>query len=198
MIVQSAETGNPHFVILQTDHARMSGQLARAFGNASFADIVPREVVAYAVAHHDEGWAELDARMLQDPDTGLPYHLTKTPLPRIIETGSGSPILTKSTTHTAVALQHAHVWPISWSLWFVGQGVHRSDSAAIQGAGDGAACRRIGTARTAQRDWPLILVTAGWIVADFLFTNYKLLQFLTRWRCIFIWFTLRHGLSRHS
>ena len=42
MIVQTAAPGRPHFIIRQTDHARMSGQLALAFGNARFAPLEPR------------------------------------------------------------------------------------------------------------------------------------------------------------
>lgn len=91
MIIQTAPDGQPRFVIRQTDHARMSGQLARAFGNAQFASPEPREPLEFVVAHHDEGWAELDALAKQDPLTGLPYHLTQTPLAELVGTGSGSP-----------------------------------------------------------------------------------------------------------
>lgn len=91
MIVQSAPAGKPHFVILQTDHARMSGQFAAAFGNEQFAALAPRQAMEFVSGHHDEGWAELDSRVLQDPETGLPYNLVKTPLPELVRTGSGSP-----------------------------------------------------------------------------------------------------------
>lgn len=91
MIIQTAPDGQPRFVIRQIDHARMSGQLARAFGNERFASPEPREPMEFVVAHHDEGWAELDALAKQDPATGLPYHLTQTPLADLVGTGAGSP-----------------------------------------------------------------------------------------------------------
>lgn len=91
MIVQTAAQGQPHFVIRQIDHARASGTLAEAFGNAEFTQLAPREPMLYMVAHHDEGWQALDDQLLLDPQTRLPYHLTKTPILKLIETGGGSP-----------------------------------------------------------------------------------------------------------
>ncbi len=91
MIVQSAETNDAHFVICQTDHAAVSAELARAFGNERFAPLDPADLMAFVVAHHDDGWSELDAQWLQDPATGLPYNLVKTPLDKLVRTGSGSP-----------------------------------------------------------------------------------------------------------
>ncbi len=91
MIVQSAPEGQPRFVIEQTDHARMCGQLARAFGNAEFATLDPREPMEYIVTHHDEGWAALDAQAKRDRNTGLPYHLTQTPLADLVDTSARSP-----------------------------------------------------------------------------------------------------------
>ena len=91
MIVQTAPEGEPHFVILQVDHTRLAGDLARGWGNASFVALEPRDLMEFAVTHHDQGWEALDQRFLQDPDTGLPYHLVKTPLPDLVSTSAGSP-----------------------------------------------------------------------------------------------------------
>jgi hypothetical protein len=91
MIVQTAAQGQPHFVIRQTDHARTSGMLAESFGNAEFAPLSPREPMIFMVAHHDEGWQPVDDQWLLDPQTRLPYHLTKTPILKLIETGGESP-----------------------------------------------------------------------------------------------------------
>jgi hypothetical protein len=91
MIIQTAPPHQPHRVIYQTDHAAMSGQFAAAFGNEQFAGLSPHEPMVYVAAHHDDGWTAVDARAEQDPNTGLPYHLTQTPLPYLIETSAGSP-----------------------------------------------------------------------------------------------------------
>jgi hypothetical protein len=91
MIVQSTPEGKPHFVIEQVDHCRMSGQLAKKFGNADFNTPVPHDLLTYIVAHHDEGWEAVDALREQSPTTGLPHHLTQTPLPYLVKTSKASP-----------------------------------------------------------------------------------------------------------
>ena len=91
MIIQTTPENTPHLVIIQTDHALMSGVFAAAFGNAEFAPIYPAEAMIYVSGHHDEGWAPIDARVEQDKNTGLPYHLTATPLPYLVQTSAGSP-----------------------------------------------------------------------------------------------------------
>ncbi len=91
MFIQSAPAGEAHFVIKQIDHARLSGTLARAFGGGGFAPLAPADPMHYMVAHHDEGWQFLDDAPPFDPATGLPYHLTQTPLPLLLRTGKGSP-----------------------------------------------------------------------------------------------------------
>ena len=91
MIVQQASPGEPHFVIAMQQHTAFAGSLAAHFGNEAFRGLEPAEPMQFIVDHHDEGWAELDAAAPQNPDTGLPYNLTATPLPQIISTSAGSP-----------------------------------------------------------------------------------------------------------
>jgi hypothetical protein len=56
----------------QVNHAWVSGQLARAWGNDTFAVPAPREVVCLAAEQHDIGWADYDMFPDFDPVTGLP------------------------------------------------------------------------------------------------------------------------------
>lgn len=92
MIVQTAPEGASHLVIEQLEHTRMAGRLAAAFGNAAFASPSPKALMEYLVTHHDQGWESVDHEMPQDPETGLPYNLVKTPLPLLLRTGPSSPI----------------------------------------------------------------------------------------------------------
>lgn len=110
MIVQSAPEGHPRFVIAQTAHARMAGQLAAAFGNDRFAPLDPAEPLIFCVAHHDEGWAALDAQARQDPATGLPYHLTQTPLAELVATGAGSPDFNARHHPLSGLISSMHTW----------------------------------------------------------------------------------------
>ena len=94
MIVQPPAGGAadaPHFVIAMHQHTAFAGSLAASFGNDDFAGLEPAEPMQFIVDHHDAGWADLDALAPQDPDTGLPYNLTATPLARIVSTSAGSP-----------------------------------------------------------------------------------------------------------
>ena len=91
MIVQTAGPGQPAFVMTMAEHTQFAAALAEHFGNEVFAEPAPRDLVLYLIAHHDAGWAALDARALRDPDTGLPFHLVHTPLAEIAKTSSASP-----------------------------------------------------------------------------------------------------------
>ena len=91
MIVQNAPEGAPRFVITMLQHTTFAGQLARHFGNDDFAPLEPREPLEFVVANHDRGWDEFDGGATQDPDTGLPYNLTATPITDIVATSAGSP-----------------------------------------------------------------------------------------------------------
>jgi hypothetical protein len=56
----------------QASHAWLSGQLARAWGNAAFAAPAPREEVVLGATQHDIGMAAWDRTPERHPDTGLP------------------------------------------------------------------------------------------------------------------------------
>ena len=71
----------PGVVIGQPAHAWVSGQLARAWGNAAFPPPVPREAVCLAADQHDVGWADADLAPLLDPATGRPAPFTAVPRP---------------------------------------------------------------------------------------------------------------------
>jgi len=110
MIIQSAPEGQARFVIEQVDHARMAGRLAEAFGNAEFAPLEPREPLVFMIAHHDEGWAPLDAQAKRDPQTGLPYHLTQTPLDDLLPTNTGSPDFNERYHPLSGLISSMHTW----------------------------------------------------------------------------------------
>jgi hypothetical protein len=63
-------------VIGQPAHAWVSGQLARAWGNAAFPAPEPSEPVCLAAEQHDVGWADADLAPPLDPATGRPAPFT--------------------------------------------------------------------------------------------------------------------------
>ncbi|MGH7458719.1 MAG: DUF3891 family protein [Longimicrobiaceae bacterium] len=75
MIVRELREGLALFD--QQEHARLSGEMARAWGRPPFA-AVPEEVVV-AARVHDDGWPEWDRHPRLDPRSGRPHDYTATP-----------------------------------------------------------------------------------------------------------------------
>jgi hypothetical protein len=69
----------PDLVIGQPAHAWVSGQLARAWGNAGFPAPAPREAVCLAADQHDVGWSDADLAPRLDLATGRPAPFTAVP-----------------------------------------------------------------------------------------------------------------------
>jgi Protein of unknown function (DUF3891) len=67
-------------IIGQPAHAWVSGQLARAWGNAAFPAPSPREPVCLAAEQHDVGWAEADLVPALGPQ-GRPRSFLEQPRP---------------------------------------------------------------------------------------------------------------------
>lgn len=178
MIVQTALPGQPRFIIRQTDHARMSGQFARAFGNAAFAPLEPRDAMIFITAHHDEGWEAIDANAGRDPNTGLPYHLTQTPMADLIASGARSPDFNERFHPVAGLISSMH----TWGLWngryglsdrIIINNVPESVKPAALKMLDGELARQTRLkARIAEDSGTAHLASAAWA-----FHNYKLLQF---------------------
>ena len=66
-------------VIRQTDHALLSGFLAREWGNADFKRPELFESFCLAAREHDNGWGEWEQSPQLDPKTRLPYTFMSIP-----------------------------------------------------------------------------------------------------------------------
>jgi hypothetical protein len=71
-----AETDTGWILIRHPDHAFLAGQFAEAWGNETFPRPEPFDRMAFAVAHHDDGWMARDAAPVLTPD-GKPEGFTK-------------------------------------------------------------------------------------------------------------------------
>lgn len=80
-------------LISQVDHARISGELAAAWGNEHAAPVIcppdcdspgpllaVREEVVAAIAHHDDGWRDWEAAPTLDPEHHRPRSFMEMPL----------------------------------------------------------------------------------------------------------------------
>lgn len=75
----------------QSSHAWLSGQLARAWGNAHFGRVDPLEEVCLAAEQHDIGMATWDLRPELNPDTGLPRSFMEMDIETHLELWSAAP-----------------------------------------------------------------------------------------------------------
>jgi hypothetical protein len=60
-------SGDLCWLVTQHEHARVSGELARTFGNTHFAAIDPAGPVQQAIRHHDAGWPLHDDQPTLNP-----------------------------------------------------------------------------------------------------------------------------------
>lgn len=78
MIVRK-ELKDRAFCITQLHHSRMTGELARLWGNATVGQMEPKEPVRIAAALHDIGWTSWEQDVQLNPETGHPYNFLDMP-----------------------------------------------------------------------------------------------------------------------
>jgi Protein of unknown function (DUF3891) len=190
MIIQSVERGSPHFVIRQVDHARMCGQMARAFGNDRFAPLEPRELMEFVAENHDEGWRPFDDNPQRDPKTNLPYAFTNMPIEDRVSIGQASPDFNEQHHPYCGLLSSMHYWGVYHDRY----GINKT-SAIDQMPAEAQ------TPLRAMLDLELVRqerlkaalakdpATAPWVEEARLMHNYKLLQFFD---LLALYFNTRH------
>ena len=178
MIVQTASEGKPHLVVTQIDHARMSGQFARAFGNDEFAGLEPCRAVEFVAGHHDEGWDETDRMVLRDLNTNLPYHLTQTPLTELVKTSARSPEFNEQHHPYSGILSSMHTYGLFHGRYGLSDKIfidlipmEHKDAVAGMLKAELARQERLKAQLMGDEE------TAVWVTDSYLFHNYKLLQF---------------------
>ncbi len=67
-------------LVAQREHARVAGDMARAWGNEQFASGAAPASLVIAATRHDDGWESLDAAPLLNRDAGRPAHFLEVPL----------------------------------------------------------------------------------------------------------------------
>lgn len=110
MIMQTAPDGAPRLAITMDEHTALAGQFARAFGNADFDPVEPRDLMLHVISQHDKGWVDFDAAPKVDPGTGLPYNLVDTPPEDITRTSAASPDFHEKHHPYAALMSSMHSW----------------------------------------------------------------------------------------
>ncbi len=177
MFIQSAAPGRPNRAVMMHDHAALSGQFARAFGNDTFEPATPLDLVAYIIAGHDAGWAAFDRDPATDPQTGLPYSVFGTPAPLILPTSRGSPDYNERHHPYCGLLSSMHTWGIyNGRYGFAAAGRLNRISPDDKPAVDAMLAVELERQKRLKAALSRTPETAGWIEQDKLFQNYKLLQ----------------------
>lgn len=194
MFIQSAPPGRPNRAITMHDHAHLSGQLARAFGNVEFEPPVPLDLVVYAIANHDAGWVEFDRDPATDPATGLPYTVFATPPRHILPTSKGSPDYNQRHHPFCGLLSSMHTWGIyNGRYGFTTAGRLNRIADADKPAVDAMLAGELQRQAALKAELGRSPETAAWIAEDRLFQSYKLLQFCD---LLAIYFNTRHAGER--
>ncbi|MFQ5534613.1 MAG: DUF3891 family protein [Sphingomonadales bacterium] len=196
MIVQSAPAGEPHFVVMMRDHTELAAQFARAFGNDDFEPVEPGSVVIDLVVHHDQGWAEWDAAPRIDPDTRLPYSLSRTPIDVVLKTNVASPDFNERRHPYAGLLSSMHVCGLyNGRFGLTGPALLDRVSAEAR-PGVNAMLEAEGTRQKRLRaGLSTDPETMPWVRAPHLFQNYKQLQFFDT---LALYFNMRHEGERQD
>lgn len=196
MIVQSAVEGQPNFVIEQTDHGRMTGRVAAAFGNDQFASPVPNELMVYVTAHHDEGWKPIDDLREQSTDTGMPHHLTGTPLPYLIKTSKGSPDFNKKHHAFCGLLSSMHTYGLFNGRYGLSDFIFIDKiSKEVLKSVNAMLDAELERQEKLKEELAANPKSAGWVDGDALFDNYKLLQFFDT---LSLYFHMSHAEGREK
>jgi hypothetical protein len=160
------------------DHTALSGQFARAFGNARFETPWPLDLVIYIIANHDAGWTAFDRDPVTDPQTRLPYTVFGTPAQHILPTSKGSPDYNQRHHPYCGLLSSMHTWGIyNGRYGFSSAGrlnrVFLDDKPAV----DAMLADELERQTRLKAKLGDATETANWIEEGRLFQNYKLLQF---------------------
>lgn len=106
MVVREESSG--FLCIPQSQHAAISGQIARAWGNESFPPPAPRAETCLAAARHDDGMDDFDRHPDMDPDTGLPRSFMRMPLDAWLDCWRRGPSLVAADSAYAGVLVSLH------------------------------------------------------------------------------------------
>lgn len=178
MIVQNAPAGEPHYVITMEQHTAFADAMARAFGNAQFEPLSPREDMLFVVGHHDAGWSVVDAEPGLDAQTGLPWSLRGTPREKLLQTSYGSPDYNEKHSDYAGLLSSMHIYGLQNGRYGL-MPSRAVDSLAPEARAVTEKMMNDQLARQEKLKAKLAKnpQTAPWIEDKHLFQNYKQLQF---------------------
>jgi Protein of unknown function (DUF3891) len=200
MITQTAPAGEAHFVITMAEHMDVCSQMARAFGNDQFERLDPYEEVLHLVENHDRGWDEYDANPGLDPETQLPYIMSRTPTLDNMKTNRVSPEVNEAHHPYCGLLSSMHSWGLYNRRYGFSQFVVRARTTTsitvknvYQPQVDALLADELARQSRLKAKLAKDPTTRSWIDEPHLFQNYKQLQFFDT---LSLYFHLYHASER--
>ena len=200
MMVQTAPQGEPHFVSTMREHLELCSRLGRAFGNDRFERLDPFEEVIYVVENHDRGWDEYDSNPGLDPNTRLPYLMSRTPTPESVKTNKGSPDFNEARHPYCGLLSSMHSWGLYNRRYGFTQFVVRTRtqiSVTVQDSFrplvDAMLAAELERQQRLKNELVKNAATRNWLADKHLFQNYKQLTFFDT---LSLYFHLYHASER--
>jgi hypothetical protein len=200
MMVQAAPQGEPSFVITMREHLDFCGQLARAYGNDRFERPKPIDEFLYVVDNHDRGWDNYDVNPGLDPNTGLPYLMSRTPAVASVKTNRGSPDFNESHHPYCGLLSSMHTWGLYNKRYGFSQFVVRTrNTVSIIVADpnrpmvDKMLADEVARQERLKQELAKSPATESWLEQSHLFQNYKQLTFFDT---LALYFHLYHASER--
>jgi Protein of unknown function (DUF3891) len=201
MMVQTAPQGEPSFVINMREHLDFCGQLVRAYGNDRFERPEPYDEMLYVVDNHDRGWDDYDVNPGIDPNTKLPYLMSRTPAVASVKTNRGSPDFNEAHHPYCGLLSSMHTWGLYNKRYGFTQFVVRParNTVSINVADpnrpmvDKMLADEVARQERLKQDLAKNPATQSWLEQNRLFQNYKQLTFFDT---LALYFHLYHASER--
>ncbi|NJN79467.1 MAG: DUF3891 family protein [Anaerolineales bacterium] len=125
-----------------------------------------------------KGWESVDALREQSPTTGLPHHLTQTPLPYLIQTSKASPDFNEKHHAYCGLLSSMHTYGLFNGRYGLSDFIFIDKITAEHKAlADAMLADELTRQARLKADLETDSTASAWIQEDALFNNYKLLQF---------------------
>jgi hypothetical protein len=202
MMVQTAPEGEPSFVSTMKEHMDLCSQMARAYGNDRFQRPNPYEEMLYVVENHDRGWDDYDLNPGLDPDTRLPFIMSRTPAVDSVKTNRGSPAVNEAHNAYCGLLSSMHTWGLYNRRYGYTQFVVRTrNSVSIPVAPpnrsmiDEMLAEELARQERLKKELVKTERTGAWVANDHLFQNYKQLTFFDT---LSLYFHLYHSIERNE
>ena len=185
MIVRDA--GDSWQIVLQSDHSRLAGAFASAWGNDTFAPPAPAASVVLATSRHDEVWCTWERHPRVDLETGKPVNFTEVWVPTHLAFYRGGVAVLLEEDRYAALLLTMHAAGIYTGRYGTEPSLTQTSAEAVRGEIDAFV-------RECEEAYASLAAELG-VEEREQWTNYKILQVCDRLSLYYAMKDVEHGES---